>query len=282
MLAFRGFRRIVSTALACSAVLLAASGATTPAHAGPPAALKVCTTGDYKPLTFRDAATGEYSGIDIDMARDLAAHLGRRAQFVPTTWPTLMNDLAVQGKCDIAMGGVSITAERREQADFTDPYLTDGKVPLVRSEDVDRYRTLDQINRKDVRVIVNPGGTNEKFVREHLPDATVTVWKDNATVFDEIAAGRADVMITDALEARYQSGQHPGLAPVHPDRPFTVVEKAYMLPKNSPLTEQADDWLATAVSDGTFQAYYDRWMASSRTERTAVAAESSAVVSAKR
>ncbi|MGW1198564.1 transporter substrate-binding domain-containing protein [Streptomyces sp. NPDC002536] len=267
----------MATALACTAVLLAAGPA---AYAAAQAPLRVCTTGDYKPLTFRDAETGEYGGID--MARDLAAHLGRSARFVPTTWPTLMNDLAVQGKCDIAMGGVSVTDERRERADFTDPYLTDGKVPLVRSEDVDRYRTLDRINRKDVRVIVNPGGTNEKFVEEHLPDATVTVWKDNATVFDEIAEGRADVMITDALEARYQSGQHPGLAPVHPDEPFTVVEKAYMLPKNSPLTEQADDWLTAAVADGTFQAYYDRWMPSSRTERTAVAAESSAVVSAKR
>lgn len=250
----------MATALACMAVLLAQGGTTTTAYAEPPTPLRVCTTGDYKPLTFRDAETGEYSGIDIDMARDLAAHLGRSARFVPTTWPTLMNDLAVQGKCDIAMGGVSVTDERRAQADFTDPYLTDGKVPLVRSEDVDRYRTPAQINRKDVRVIVNPGGTNEKFVKEHLPDATVTVWKDNSTVFDEIAEGRADVMITDALEAGYQSGQHPGLAPVHPDEPFTVVEKAYMLPKNSPLTEQADDWLTTAVSDGTFQAYYDTWM----------------------
>src|SRR3546814_5526284 len=60
--------------------------------------LKVCTTGDYKPYTYK-AETGEYEGIDIDMARSLAASLGVKVQWVQTTWKTLMPDM-VAGKCD--------------------------------------------------------------------------------------------------------------------------------------------------------------------------------------
>ena len=55
--------------------------------------LRVCTTGDYRPFTYRDPKTGVYSGIDIDMARDLAKSLGARAEFVPTTWGNLLTDL---------------------------------------------------------------------------------------------------------------------------------------------------------------------------------------------
>ncbi len=91
------------------ATVITASVVPSIASAGGPATLKVCTTGDYRPLTYRDPATGRYSGVDIDMATDLAAHLGREPVFVPTSWSALVADLTSAGKCDIAMGGITDT-----------------------------------------------------------------------------------------------------------------------------------------------------------------------------
>jgi len=68
--------------------------------------LRVCTTGDYKPYTLK-SEDGEHSGIDIAMARALADSLGVKVEWVPTTWKTLMPDM-LAGKCDIAMGGISV------------------------------------------------------------------------------------------------------------------------------------------------------------------------------
>jgi len=62
---------------------------------GGPPPLRVCTTGDYKPLTSRDPATGQYSGLDIDMATDLAVHLGREPVFVATRWAAQTNSSPV-------------------------------------------------------------------------------------------------------------------------------------------------------------------------------------------
>ena len=229
------------------------------ADAGPPP-LKICTTGDYQPLTYRDPATGQYSGIDIDMATDLATHLAREPVFVATSWPTLMADLATPDKCDIAMGGISVTAEREEHADFTAPYLFNGKIPLVAATNADRFQSIDAINQPGVRVIENTGGTNERFAREKLPSATITIWPDNTTIFDQLRAGAADVMITDAVEAQYQATQHPDLAAVNPDQPFTADRKAYLLPSGSPLTGQVNTWLNQALTDGTFTRFYDQWI----------------------
>lgn len=223
-------------------------------------ALRICTTGDYPPLTYRDPASGEYVGVDVEMGRDLAAALGRVPVFVATTWPTLSDDIATPGRCDIAVGGISVTEARQRIGTFTAPYLSSGKVPITQLGSAQRFTTLEAINQPGVRVIENPGGTNEKFAREHFPLATLTIWPDNATIFDELAAGRADVMITDSIEARYQAGRHPGLEAVNPDEPFTRDTKAYLLPMGTPLLDAVDEWLRSALADGTFTRFYDRWM----------------------
>lgn len=272
-------RAAALSALACllavSAAAPAASGA--PARGGEtasPAAgtasaldavprrgvLRVCTTGDYLPFSYRDPKTGSYRGVDIDMARDLAKSLDARPRYVATTWARLVGDLSA-GRCDIAMGGVSVTLPRARSVYFSAPTRTDGKTPLVRCKDKDRYATLRQIDRPGTRVVVNPGGTKEEFARSHLKHATLTVHRDNTTIFDEILAGRADVMMTDASETRYQARIHPELCSLHPDKPFTFSEKAYALPRgDNEFKAYVDQWVHLATHDGTYRKYENAWM----------------------
>ncbi|MFG2142399.1 transporter substrate-binding domain-containing protein [Streptomyces sp. NPDC048650] len=222
--------------------------------------LRVCTTGDYRPFSYRDPRTGKYTGIDIQMARDLAKSLDARPRYVATTWAKLVGDLAA-GRCDIGMGGVSITLARARAVAFSEPTRTDGKTPIVRCADKDKYRTLDRIDRPGTKVIVNPGGTNEEFARAHIKRAALTVHPDNTTIFDEIVAGRADVMMTDAGETRYQAKVHPQLCSVHPDKPFSFSEKAYALPRgDGEFTAYVNQWVHLATHDGTYRTYEDVWM----------------------
>ncbi|WP_370061874.1 transporter substrate-binding domain-containing protein [Mycobacterium sp. MAA66] len=220
--------------------------------------LRVCSTGDYRPFTFRDRA-GRWSGMDIDLAKDLARRLDATAQFVPTSWPTLIDDL--DKSCDLAMGGITVTAERAEKALFSDSYLRDGKAAMVRCADVPKFRSLADIDRAGVRVIVNPGGTNDQFDRTHLHQATVIEYSDNNTIFDQLIAGRADVMITDGSEIRWQATQHPQLCGVATDQPFTVAQKAYLIPKSdAALQRRVNDWLGDIQRDGTYAGISRRWL----------------------
>ncbi|TSD84074.1 transporter substrate-binding domain-containing protein [Mycobacterium sp. KBS0706] len=222
--------------------------------------LKVCTTGDYKPFTYLDPAKGEYEGIDIDMARDLAAALGVKAEFVKTSWKTLMADFT-SGACDMAMGGISVTLQRQKQAFFSVPIDVDGKTPITKCENVDKFQTVEQIDQPGVRVIEPPGGTNEAFVRERIKSAEITIFPDNTKIFDEILAGRADVMITDASETRLQQKLRPGLCAVHPDQPFTFAEKAYLLPRGDVVFKAfVDQWLNLRLNDGSHAKFSAVWM----------------------
>jgi len=221
--------------------------------------LKVGTTGDYRPFTTLDKATGAYSGLDIDLARSLGAALGARVEFVPTTWASLSRDLA-GGAFDIAMGGVSVTLERQKTGFFSSPYLREGKAAIARCADGAKYQTLADIDRPDVRVVTNPGGTNERFDRARLHAADIIVYPDNLTIFDRLAAGVADVMITDASETRFQQKMHPNvLCAIHPDKPFDFGEKAFWMAPDPALAAFVDQWLHIAMEDGEFDALYGKW-----------------------
>jgi cyclohexadienyl dehydratase len=82
-----------------------------------------------------------------------------------------------------------------------------GKTPIARCGDIGKYQTLADIDKKGTRVIVNPGGTNERFARAHIQDADITLFSDNTAIFGQIAKGQADLMITDASETRFQQKQ---------------------------------------------------------------------------
>lgn len=222
--------------------------------------LRVCTTGDYKPFTYKDPKNSSYSGIDIDMANDLAKSLDTKAKWVDTTWANLSHDLSA-GKCDIAVGGISITLPRAREVYFSTPTREDGKTPIVRCTDKDKYQTLKDIDQAGTTVVVNPGGTNEQFARDNIKNATIKVYPDNRTIFNEIVAGRADVMMTDASETIYQSKLHPELCSIHPDKPFSFAEKAYAKPRGDrDFHTYVDQFVHLATHDGTYEKYQSEWL----------------------
>jgi cyclohexadienyl dehydratase len=238
------------------------STATTSPRATPPTAalpqilqrgtVRVCSTGDYRPFTYRDPQ-GNWSGLDIEMAHDMAARLGVRLELEPTTWANLTNDLG--GKCDAAMGGITITLNRAKQALYSAPYLRDGKAAIVRCADTAKFPTLGDIDRPGVRVVVNPGGSNADFDKERLHTAQIVTYPDNNTIFEQLTDNDADVMITDASEIRWEANQDPRLCGVHLDRPFTFEQKAYLIPPTATDVQQwINQWLTIAQNDGTYEA----------------------------
>ncbi len=141
--------------------------------------LKVGSTGDYKPFTFKDPATGTFTGFDIDQAQSLAAALGVKLEVVPTAWPKLMQDFEA-GAFDIAMGGVSVTLDRQKKGLFSIPYMHEGKSPIARCRrqgqvrDLGRYRQAERQghhqsgrHQREVRARQSQIGRDRRLRRQH-------------------------------------------------------------------------------------------------------------------
>ncbi len=222
--------------------------------------LRVGTAGDYQPMSYLDPETGTYVGFDAELAQDLAASLGVKIEWVKTSWPTLMED-TLAGKFDVAICGITVTDERKEKALMSDGYLQNGKTVLCRAEDANKYTSLEAINQPEVRVMENPGGLNEKFARENLPNATLIIHDVNQEIPGLVASGEADVMITEIMEAGYYVGQDARLAAPLIYEPFTNGQLGVLMPKGSDdLLAYVNDFLAKEKASGRIDELADEYI----------------------
>ncbi len=219
------------------------------------------TTGDYKPFSYLNPKTGKYEGHDIDAAKKLGEAMGADVIFVKTTWKTLVEGI-LKGRYDVAMCGITRTLSRQKQVGLTDPYIKVGKSPLIRTADKERFKTLADIDQPGVKIGVNPGGTNERFVNANIKQAQVVVIPKNLDIPDKIASGEVDVMITDNVEAMLVAGNRPELFAVAPDRTFTRDDFGYMVPRNAwALINWLNLWVHQMKEKGEFQRLKEKWIA---------------------
>ena len=236
------------------------AAAKSPAEIAQRKVLRVGTAGDYQPMSYLDPVSGTYVGFDAELAEDLAGALGVKLEYVKTSWPTLMED-TLAGKFDLAICGITITEARKEQALMSDGYFGNGKTVLCRTEDADKYTSLEAINRPEVRVMENPGGLNEKFARENLPDASITIHNVNQEIPGLIASGEADVMITEIMEAGYYVSQDDRLAAPLIFEPFTHGQLGVLMPKGSEeLLAYVNSFLETEKLSGRMESLGEQYI----------------------
>ena len=213
-------------------------------------ALRVGLTGDYAPFSL-ERPDGSLEGTDVILAERLADTLagtgreGAEVRYIRTTWRTLLPDL-LAGKFDVALGGISVTADRLAAAAFTATYHQGGKTFIARCADGARYATLALADQTTVRVLMNPGGTNERFVRAQFHQAQVKVVPDNRAVFAALLAGDGDLMVTDDVEVALQIRRHPALCRAT-NLLFEPSNKAVMMGRDSALETAVNDWMKSEL-----------------------------------
>ena len=184
--------------------------------------IRIGTTGDYIPMSYRNPKTGAYEDIDAELSQLIADSLGVKIEYVPTSWPTLTAD-TLAGKFDIALCGISRNYARAKTMAMSDAYGEGafGKTILCRKSDAKKYQSLADIDKPEVRVMINPGGTNEKFAHANLKKAKLIVHQENADIPRQVAEGNADIMITETVEAARYIERNDKLAAPLMKAPFT-------------------------------------------------------------
>jgi len=167
---------LLSVLTACTATQTAgpATGSTPPGDAKTDVdknVLRVGVSTNAPPLIYKQGK--EITGLEAEMARELAKHLERPIQFVELKWKDQIPAL-LDGRTDIIMSGMSITSKRQVRISFTTPYLKTGQMALVRREDESRFPIgyagiLGQ--SPSLRFGVVKGTTGEQFVRQNFEQA---------------------------------------------------------------------------------------------------------------
>jgi cyclohexadienyl dehydratase len=229
--------RVAGAGLVC---LLALAVACTPPR---PAAktLRVGTSGDYAPFSFKDEAG--WDGFDLYVARKFAQDTGRNIELVEFRWPALEIDLQAK-KFDVAMSGVTMRPWRALFGTFTRPMVRVGAVVVLKPGVATTLHELDVPSR---RVGVNAGGYLEKLARRLFRRAEIVPIPDNRVLAKELREGRVDALMSDELEAVLFRRMVPDAVLLGP---LTNDRKAYLV-GDPALADELDAWLRAREVDGS-------------------------------
>jgi len=212
--------------------------------------LKVCIWPDYFAISFRNPRNSELEGIDIDLARALAARLSVRLTFVDTSFAVFM-DRVEAGDCDIAMMGVGITPARALRIAFSRPYLASA-VYAVTTRHNTRIRDWADIDTSGTVVAVAAGTVMEPLMSRTLRRAELMVVSPPRSREAEIQAGRADVFMSDFPYTRRMVLMHDWARVIDPPDRFGEALYAWALPQNDPAwLGEVNSFVGAVRADGT-------------------------------
>ena len=150
-----------------------------------------------EPYSYKNSATGQWSGFLVAMAGDLAAALGVELAIVETNWADMVTDLHT-GKIDLAYGP-SPTAQRAMFADFSTPLFHDTFAILARQGFAPRSWT--KLNVPESLVAVDTGSAREEAVRRFAGNAAITGFKTREEALLAVQSGRADCFVATVFFA---------------------------------------------------------------------------------
>ncbi len=221
--------------------------------------LRVGTTGDFNPMSFRDPATNEYDGFDIDVAKRLAQDMEVEIEFVPTDWKTLINGI-VADKYDISTSA-SLNMQRAKVAGYSAAYVEFGTVPMTLKDNLDQFDGWGSINDPDIAVAVTLGTVFEGQAKEYFPDAQIVSVEAPARDYQEVLAKRALVSITSNVEAASLIKTYPELTVIPVDKARSRRPGAFLLAQEDQVwLNFLNHWITIKQNRGFFEMLKEKWM----------------------
>ncbi|MGM0216171.1 transporter substrate-binding domain-containing protein [Enterococcus sp. AZ109] len=220
--------------------------------------LKIATSAGYAPYEFIDLnnSSTEIVGVDMAFGEKIAEKLGVEPVIRDMTFGSILGSLT-QGSVDIAIAGMSITEERKESVDFSDPYLKSENRVITLKKNADKYKTVEDL--KTSRLGAQKSTTQETIITESIkPEQTVTLEKVPDLILELVTEKIDGIVIEDTVAQQYLIS--------NPDIVFTDVEipeeyrykyTAVAVKKGNPeLVAQINEVIAESQENGDF----DKWV----------------------
>lgn len=247
---------LLAAALAASA--LGVAGATTVAEVKKKGVLVLGTDPTFAPFEFKDAS-GQITGFDIDIARAVAKDLGVKLNIQAVGFGALMPQSVTSGRVDMAMSGITITAERAKVVSFSNPYYRSAQVFIVRGGNPGKFNWPSDVKGKTIGVQANTTG---QFVAGDLlkpRGAALKVYDDFAAGLADVRAGRIAALVGDAPTVTDLQKRLPGQF-ARAGKDLAAEDYGMVFARGSDLVTAANKTLARLKASGEYQKLLDKWI----------------------
>jgi ABC-type amino acid transport substrate-binding protein len=223
----------------------------------------VAVTGnDYTPLNFVDPLSGEAVGWEYDAVNEICRRLNCQVDWEVTAWDTMIAAVR-EGQFDVGMDGITITDERKEQVDFSDPYMVSQQFMLVRADE-DRFTTPEEFAADEELLIGSQTGTTNFYVAVYEvldgdeANPRIKLFENFGAAVQALIAGDVDMVLMDAASSRGYIGANPEKLKLVGD-PLGTEEFGFIFTPGSDLVAPFNAAIATMDQDGFLEHLNTRW-----------------------
>jgi polar amino acid transport system substrate-binding protein len=249
-------------AVAIAALALFAAGCgdsdddgTTGGGGGGGAKLTVGSDVPYPPFEEFGASKSEFKGFDIEIVEALAEKIGRQPEFIDTSFDTIFRDLA-QGKFEMVASATTITDEREETVDFTNPYYLPSAQSILVATGTTDIKTAKDLDGKTVGV--QQGTTGEEYVEEETDAGEVRTYPQGPDTIPALKAGTIDAVVIDrpvaerAIQKDSEIEISGGIE--------TEEQYGFVVPQgDEELLDELNKALTEVIDSGEYETIYKKW-----------------------
>lgn len=206
-----------------------------------------------------NAKSGELIGFEIDLAKQLADDLGVKAEFVPASYPSLLDDLLAD-RFDIIVSGMSITPARALVANFSIP-VGESYVRLVASrEKAAGIRTAAGFDRPEVTIGVRAGAIGEQVARSAFPKATIQPFEDVDVALEALLTGKVTAFVAKSPAREFLLAKAGNRLFLPLADPLAKSSEAFVVRKGDPdLLSFLDTWIRYQQDTGWLAEKHKYW-----------------------
>ena len=211
----------------------------------------------YPPFETKDEQ-GNPSGVSVDFMKDFGEYIGKEIRIENISFDGLIPSLQT-GKADMVMSAMTITEERKETVDFSEPYANALLAVLTNKDS--QITSVDDLNQEGKKVAVKTGSTGYLYAQEHLKNAEIIALQDESACVMEVSQGKADGFIYDQLTI-YRNWQNNLDTTNAVFIPFQDVEPWGIAVKkgNTELLDQLNEFIETYREDGGFEELTEKYL----------------------
>jgi len=223
--------------------------------------LRVAVENAYTPFNFYDPDTGEPVGYDYDLFNEVCARLECEVEFVETSWDAMVAAMGGSGSMDtfdIGADGITITEERAQHVDFSDPYIQLSQTQLIKADE-DRFSNAAEFEVNPEWIIgTQIGTTNYDVAVDFVGEDRIVAYDQFPVAVQALISGDVDAVVMDNVAGIGYVNANPDAVQITGDV-LTGEELGFIFAKDDPLRDTINEVLAEMEEDGFLEELFQKW-----------------------
>lgn len=212
--------------------------------------ITVGTSADFAPYEFHKMINGkdEILGFDISLAKQIAEDQGKELIIKDMDFNNLLTELN-SGKIDFVVAGMSPSADRAKEVDFSDSYYTGSQSCVIRKEDADKYKALTDFDGKSVAA--QTGSIQEGIVKAEMPGANIVLLAKVTDEIMQVSGKKVEATVVETAVAEGYVKQNPDLMIADFEVPYEAKGSCVAVAKgNTEMLDAINKTIKTVTENG--------------------------------